>query len=94
MTNLPVPSIVRTPSGTLSLAAGATRAMRSPSTTTVMSGRAGPPVVSMTVTWVMARVVAGVAGTAGRRRAAASTSGSIVAPTLPDGIEERQTASA
>ena len=90
MRNFPAPSIVRASVGTRTVAAGPTCVMRSPSTTTVMSVRAGPPVVSMTVTCAMARGTAGVAGAAGWRRTAARTSGSIVPSTLPDGFGEKQ----
>ena len=52
--------------------------MRSPSTTTVMAGAAGPPAVSMTVTLVMARGAAGAADS--RAASRAETAGDIDQP--------------
>ena len=54
MRNLPFPSTTRAPFGIFVPPDSPTAAMRSPSITTVMFGLAGPPVVSMTVTFVMA----------------------------------------
>ena len=54
MRNFPFPSTARAPFGIFVLPDSPTAAMRSPSMTTVMFGFVGPPVVSMTVTLVMA----------------------------------------
>src|SRR5262252_2278396 len=59
MRYFPLPSTTRAPSGTLTSPDLPTAVIRSPVTTTVMSGRAGAPVESMTVTPVMASDFAG-----------------------------------
>src|SRR5262245_8049750 len=59
MRYLPLPFTTRAPSGTPTSPDLPTAVIRSPVTTTVMSGRAGAPVASMTVTPVMASDFAG-----------------------------------
>src|SRR6516165_1858157 len=59
MRYLPLPSTTRAPPGTPTTSDLPTAVIRSPVTTTVISGRAGVPVASMTVTPVMASELAG-----------------------------------
>src|SRR6516164_2499659 len=83
MRYFPLPSTTRAPSGTLTSPDLPTAVIRSPVTTTVMSGRAGAPVASMTVTPVMASDFAGgSAARPGRRR---SGKRSHVSSDPPDG---------
>src|SRR5262249_40794623 len=74
MRYFPLPSTTRAPSGTPTSPNLPTTVIRSPVTTTVMSGRAGAPVASMTVTPVMASDFAGASSArAGSAPARATT---------------------
>src|SRR4029077_5374464 len=74
MRYFPLPSTTRAPSGTRTSPDLPTAVIRSPVTTTVMSGRAGAPVASMTVTPVMASDFAGASSArAGSAPARATT---------------------
>jgi hypothetical protein len=54
MRNFPRPSMSRAPDGILALAAGPTKLMRLPETSTVLSGSVAPETTSITDTWVIA----------------------------------------